>query len=77
MHESLRSLTIEYLRIAQLSLHRGNPRTHSSNENPALFGHVVSERCPASRIFERASHRRLSPSVTEPISRLVRGIASV
>ena len=32
MHESLRTLKIEYVPIAQLSPHRGNPRTHSAKQ---------------------------------------------
>ncbi len=32
MHESLRSLKIEYIPIAQLRLHSGNARTHSAKQ---------------------------------------------
>ena len=32
MHESLRSLKIEYILIEQLRLHSGNPRTHSAKQ---------------------------------------------
>src|ERR1700737_590075 len=42
MHKSLRSLKIENMPIAQLSPHRGNPRTHSARQGRQI-AHSISK----------------------------------